>query len=137
MVWGDSSPKSNFSALETETVATKVSVYVIEEQDILREAYTAGFATESSIELTGSASGGGPMSIVSELVEARPDVAILGIKMLEPGVVEKVEEIREHCPTVGIVLLSTLYDIKGIKQLREFAKQSSKGCAFLLKHSID
>lgn len=137
MAWVGSSAKSSFTVPEANTAAMRVSVYIVEEQDILREAYTAGFAGEESIEVTGSASGAGIESIVSEVMEAKPDVVILGVKMLQPAVVEKVEEIRGYFPTVGIVLLSTLYDIKGIKQLREFAKQGSRGCAFMLKQSID
>ncbi|MDD5095774.1 MAG: LuxR C-terminal-related transcriptional regulator, partial [Dehalococcoidia bacterium] len=51
--------------------------------------------------------------------------------------IRQLEVIREQYPNIGIILLSTLYDIQGIKELREFTKKSSKGCAFLLKHSID
>ena len=40
-------------------------------------------------------------------------------------------------PKVGIVLLSALYDVKGIKRLRAFAKKSGAGCAYLFKHSVD
>ena len=45
--------------------------------------------------------------------------------------------LREGCPDVSIVLLSSLYDVKGIKALREFSRGASGGCAYLLKHTID
>jgi DNA-binding NarL/FixJ family response regulator len=61
----------------------------------------------------------------------------LGIKILQPATVEKLEMLREGCPEVAIVLLSAAYDMKGIRALREFARGASAGCAYLLKHTID
>ena len=47
------------------------------------------------------------------------------------------EAVRERCSDVAIVLLSSSYDLKGIKALRELSRESSAGCAYLLKHTID
>ena len=38
---------------------------------------------------------------------------------------------------MGLVLLMAMYDGKGIKALREFSRDSSSGCAYILKHTID
>lgn len=50
---------------------------------------------------------------------------------------EKLNTLRQACPDVGIVLLFAFYDIQGIKALREFSKETSSGCAYLLKHTVD
>lgn len=42
-----------------------------------------------------------------------------------------------HLPPMGLVLLLAMYDGQGIKALREFSRDSSSGCAYLLKHTID
>ncbi|MCL0037309.1 response regulator transcription factor [Dehalococcoidia bacterium] len=115
----------------------RVRLYVVEEQEILQEAYKAAFPSEPTIDLIGIAGEGDAEAIMSALAELRPNAVLLGTKMLQPEVIDRLATVRERYPYVGIVLLATLYDVKGIKQLREFTKKSSKGCAFLLKHSID
>ncbi len=62
---------------------------------------------------------------------------LLGFKILQPVVVEKLEMVREKRPDIAMVVLSANYDAKGIKSLREFSRGSSIGCAYLLKHTID
>lgn len=116
---------------------SKLKLYIVEEQEILREAYKAALQRETSIELVGVAEDGNLETIIDKLSTLHPDVVLLGIKALQASIIEKLEAIRENNPQVGIVLLSALYDIKGVKRLREFARKGSKGCAFLLKHSID
>jgi len=113
-----------------------VRLYVVEEQEILREAYKSAFSSEPTIDLIGIVGDGDAEPIISAMAELRPDALLLGTKMLQPEVIERLAAVRERFPYVGIVLLATLYDVKGIKQLREFTKRRSKGCAFLLKHSI-
>ncbi|MCL0066096.1 response regulator transcription factor [Dehalococcoidia bacterium] len=115
----------------------RVRLYVVEEQEILREAYKASFPAESTVELIGMTGDGDAEAIMSAMAELKPNAVLLGTKMLQPEVIDKLAAVRERYPYVGIVLLATLYDVKGIKQLREFTKKNSKGCAFLLKHSID
>lgn len=115
----------------------EIKLHVVEEQEILREIYQTAFSSEPTIELIGMTGNANAEDIVHALSELNPDTLLMGTKMLQPSVIEKLEIIRDCHPHVGIVLLSTLYDIKGIKKLREFTKRNSKRCAFLLKHSID
>jgi len=115
----------------------KIKLYVVEEQEILCQAYESTFSVEPTIDIVGIVSGRDGEAIVSALTELNPDVLLLGTKMLQSDIIEKLGIVRRHHPDVGIILLAALYDIKGMKQLREFAGRSSKGCAFLLKHSID
>lgn len=115
----------------------KLRVYLIEEQEILREAYKVALQADGSIELVGVSENGSSEAIVSSLASLSPDVVLMGIKTLHVGVIEKLAAIHDSYPQVGLVLLAALYDVKGIQQLREFARRGPKGCAFLLKHSVD
>lgn len=113
----------------------KVRLYIIEEQEILREAYTTFFPHEASIELLGMVADG--ENLAETVAPLKPEVLVYGTKLLQTSVVAKLESIRECSPSTAPVLLSALYDVKAIKELREFARKSSVGCAYLLKHSID
>lgn len=115
----------------------RIKLYIVEEQELLRDAYKAVMPSEATIEIAGISGDVSTESIMSVLAALQPDAVLLGTKMLQPGTITQLETIREQFPDLGIVLLSTLYDAQGIKQLRSFTKESSKGCAFLLKHSID
>lgn len=116
---------------------SKLKLYIFEEQEILREAYRTAFRAESTIELVGVAEDGNLEAVLGGLATYHPDVVLVGIKSLQANIIEKLEDVRHENPQVGLVLLSAFYDIKGVKRLREFARKSSQGCAFLLKHSID
>ena len=120
-----------------ESRMKRIKLYIVEEQEILREAYKAAFPSEPTIEVAGISGDSNPEVIMALLSALQPDAVLLGTKMLQPSTITQLEVIRQRFPNIGIILLSTLYDIHGIKQLREFTKRSSKGCAFLLKHSID
>lgn len=115
----------------------KIKLYIVEEQEILRDAYNAVLPSEPTIDVVGISGDSSTESVMSVLTALQPDAVLLGTKMLQSGTITQLETIREQFPDLGIILLSTLYDIQGIKQLRGFTKGSSRGCAFLLKHSID
>ncbi len=117
--------------------AKKIKLYIVEEQEILRDAYRAVLPAEASIEVVGISGDRNTENILAVLSALRPDAVLLGTKMLQSEIISQLEAIRDRFPEIGIVLLSTLFDIQGIRQLRGFTKGSSKGCAFLLKHSID
>ena len=115
----------------------KIRLYIVEEQEILQQAYSAAFPAQTSIEIVGMSNDTSVEVVVGILAALKPDVVILGTKMLKSGTITQLEAIRDQFPEIGIVLLSTLFENQGIKELREFTRSSSKGCAFLLKHSID
>lgn len=115
----------------------KIRLCIIEEQDLFREIYRVSFAQDPDIEITATMENEEAQAIVSTFAESRPEVVLMGTKALQSSTVEKLEEIRDSYPDMGLVLLSTIYDVNGIKRLRDFARKGSKGCAFLLKQSID
>ena len=118
--------------------ATKtIRLFLAEEQQILKEAYQTFFSQHSGIELLDASWDTSPEFLIAAAQEYKPDVLLLGVKMAEGATVEKLEKLREACPELALVLLFAFYDSQGIKALREFSKNNSAGCAYLLKHTID
>ena len=115
----------------------RVRLYIAEEQQILREAYQSFFLPCPDIEVVGTSgeTDGEPLSRAAAALS--PNVVLVGIKVLQPTVVERLEILRDSCPGVAIVLLSAYYDVKGITALRGYSKGGGVGCAYLLKHTID
>ena len=114
-----------------------VRVYIAEEQQILRSAYEAFFASLPDLEVIGSSDNTSGEFLAEVGSTLRPHVMLVGFRVLQATAVERLELVRERCPDVAIVLLSAYYDVKGIKALREFSRGASVGCAYLLKHTID
>ena len=112
-------------------------LFIVEEQEIFRQAYKAYFPLEQGLELVGMSEASEVNTIMGAIRALSPDVLLMGTKMLCENEVVSLEGIREQYPDLGLVLLSSLYDVKGIKRLREFARGGSRGCAYLLKYSID
>ncbi|GBD10419.1 Response regulator protein VraR [bacterium HR23] len=115
----------------------KIRLYIAEEQQIFRDAFQGFFASHPRIDLCKVADDTGSQALVSGISALKPDVLLLGTKVLQPAVVHKLETVRQNAPDVAIVLLSASYDSKGLKALREFARSVSSGCAYLLKHTVD
>ena len=118
-------------------VQGSISLYIAEEQPILNEAYQSFFREESSIQLVGAGDDTETGTVVEAAQGLKPQVVVLGVKRLQTQTVEKLESIREGCPGVGLVLLFAFFDGAGVRALREFARDTSGGRAYLLKHTID
>ena len=103
-----------------------IGVFLAEEQQILREAYHSVFSGQPNMEMLGSTGDTSTDFLI-----------ILGVKAVQQCTVEKLQVLRESYPQMGLVLLMAMYDGKGIKALREFSRDSSSGCAYILKHTID
>ncbi len=118
------------------TSPRRVRVYIAEEQQILREAYQSFFLPRRDIEIVGTSGDTSGEALARAAQALEPSVLLLGIKVLQPAVVEKLNAVRDACPKAAVMLLSASYDVKGITALREFSKAGA-GCAFLLKHTVD
>ena len=122
---------------KTGDTRSSVTLYVTEEQQILREAYEACFLPYRDLTIVGTSGDTSGEAMVTAALSLTPDVMLLGVKVLQPVVLERLKMVRESCPGIGMVLLSSHYDVQGIKALREFSWGTSAGCAYLLKHTID
>ena len=115
----------------------RIRLYIAEEQQMLKEAYQAFFSPQPDMEVIGASGDTSADALLKAADSLRPNVMLLGIKILHPTTVEKLEAVRESCPNMALIVLSAYYDINGIKSLREFSRGASVGCAYLLKHTID
>lgn len=114
-----------------------VRLYIAEEQELLREAYKVALRSEPNIEITGLSGDTGTENITHVLSATRPDAILLGTTEFQSGTVELLGIIRESFQHIGIVILSLVYDTQAVKELRRFEKGNLRGCAFLLKSSLD
>ena len=114
-----------------------ITLFLAEEQQILKEAYQAFFSAQPGLELVGSSEDTSPEFLVQATRALQPQVMLLGVRKVERSTAETLELLREASPEMAPVLLFAFYDVQGIKALREFSKASSSGCAYLLKHTID
>ena len=120
-----------------EPAQKTVKIYLAEEQQILKEAYISFFKDQQAIEVMGSSDDTSTESLVAAAKAFNPDAMLLGVKSVQKDTVQKLEDLRQACPKLGIVLLFSFYDAQGIKALREFSKDTHAGCAYLLKHTVD
>ena len=100
-----------------------IKVLIAEEQEILREAYRSILSEEPSIELVGVESidwvvNRDKEDIEKMLLNASPDILVLGTKLVQTGTIKGLEAILVDFPNVGIVLLSAHYDAEGIGKLK-------------------
>ncbi len=112
-----------------------VRVYIAEEQQFLREAYTSFLSSSENLVVVGD-SGETHGESLMEAAALRPEVMIVGTQALQVRTVEHLSMLHSTAPSVGIVLLSFFYDMNGIGALRKFSRQSTVGCAYLLKHTV-
>ena len=122
---------------KTATPKDAIKLYVVEEQQILREAYHSCFSAQPSIQVLGASGDTSDESLLLAAATLRPNVMLLGVKTVQAATVEKLGMLRESSPNLALVLLFAFYDLKGIKALREHSRDATVGCAYLLKHTID
>jgi DNA-binding NarL/FixJ family response regulator len=115
----------------------RVKVYIAEEQRLLWDAYHTLLVDQADIDVIGSSHGTDIESLVSAASLLKPDVILLGFRVLQRVALQKLELIRESCPSVACVLLFSHYDVKGIKALRQLSGDAFGKCAYLLKHNIN
>ncbi len=120
-----------------EPAQKTITIFLAEEQQILKEAYTSFFQDQQAVEILGSSDDTSTEFLVAAAKEHNPDAMLLGVKSVQKDTVQKLEDLRQACPKLGIVLLFSFYDAQGIKALREFSKETHSGCAYLLKHTVD
>ena len=114
-----------------------VRLYVIEEQEIYRGAYSFIFPPAASIDLVGLSTSADLDTLSEEVCAAQPDVLLVGTKTLEADMIPALDHLRSHNPGIGLVVLLVSYTVDNVKLLRELAVNGRGGVALFLKQSID
>ena len=114
-----------------------VKVFVIEEQEIYREAYTSVLPLRDMIDLLGVTTIEGNGSIKRIISKYNPEVLVFGMKKLNNDFIEDLARLRRDNPQIGIVLLAMSYDAESMDLIRESAIIDKGGIAIFSKQSLD
>ena len=114
-----------------------IGLYLAEEQPILKQAYQLFLTAESGIEVLASSDDASIESVERAVSALEPDVVVLGVKKLQPSIVEGLQNLRTSHLGTGLVLLFAFYDTRGIKALGEVIAADGAGSAYLPKHTVD
>jgi DNA-binding NarL/FixJ family response regulator len=120
-----------------QTKSEMVSLYVVEEQEIYREIYNSILPMRAGIELLQVSANRGIGTLPRAVSELCPDVLLLSVKKLDINIIEELEQIRNGCPGMGIVILLVYYSSQDIDLLRRLALSGEGGMALFLKQSLD
>ncbi|MDP6452624.1 MAG: response regulator transcription factor [SAR202 cluster bacterium] len=112
-------------------VDTKIKVMIVDDQEVIREAFGMLLSNDESVDLIGALPDG--QSAVEMVPVLGPNVVIMDVKMPGMNGVSAAQKIRENNPEVGIILLSAYDDSENI---REFLKDDPRGKSYLLKHTL-
>jgi DNA-binding NarL/FixJ family response regulator len=117
--------------------AKAVSGFVVEEQEIYREAYKAILLSMPSIEVLAVSDNRNMEALVSKVSELAPDAVLMSAKKCDANIIEGLRRIRAECPKIGIVLLLTFCNMNDAELLRKFILRSEGGLELFMKHSFD
>ena len=134
---GADPPVRDVEQWDAPTGRKTIKLYLVEENQLLRESYQSFFCYHPVIKLVKASGDTSKDSLKSAMAELKPNVTMLGVNTLEASAVDSLGGIRQACAEVGLVLTFAAYDAPGIKALRKFSMDSPAGCAYLLKHTID
>ena len=79
---------------EVGSLKKSITLFVAEEQQILREAYQSVFRDHGDIEILGSSHDTSVESLVEVATSVKPDVLLLGVKAVQPQTVEMLATLR-------------------------------------------
>lgn len=114
----------------------ELNVYVLEEQEIFKEAYRYIFPGGGPINLIDVSTMRAPHNIKEVALRFNPNIMLLSTIKLEAGIVQELWEVQPALQHVGIVLLIGSYTTEDVKLLRRMAARPKAGMAVFLKQSL-
>ncbi len=81
-----------------------IRVYCVDDHEFLHQGLEARFELESDIECVGHAECAD--GIVARVLEAKPDVVLLDLEMPGADPFAAIEDLRQQCPDVRVLILS-------------------------------
>jgi len=104
----------------------KVRVFIADDHELVRYALRTLLESEGNIEVVGEAADSD--SAVAGCVDAHPDVLLLDMRMPGPGGVEVCRQVKERCPDVNVLVLTSFDEDDEV-----FGVLSAGACGYLLK----
>lgn len=105
-----------------------ITVYLVDDQRILRDGLRALLELQRDIRVTGEASNG--REAIEGILSAQPDVALMDVTMPELNGIDATQIIKQKAPNVKIIILSVHSDSEHV--YRAFEAGAS---GYLLKES--
>jgi DNA-binding NarL/FixJ family response regulator len=114
-----------------------VSVFIAEEQELLRDAYPALLEAEGDAVVVAAAVERLPAgTLASAVARSGAGVLVVGMRTLNTESVAYLQEVRERLPLTGMLVLSFAYDARAVQALRDLARYAGSGCGYLLKQTV-
>ncbi|MEX0761752.1 MAG: response regulator transcription factor [Dehalococcoidia bacterium] len=117
--------------MTTETPNKPIQVLMVDDHELMRQAYGMLLNTDPQIQIVGFAGDG--QEALAMVDKLKPTVVIMDGRMPRLNGVDAARIIRDKHPDTAIVLLSAFDDDEFV---REFLKGNVKGKAYLLKQSL-
>ena len=114
-----------------------IGIYVAEEQEIYRHIYQSSLEMQGSLKLLGISSNGDGEALLNSLASLKPDILLIGTKQFSSELFEQMENVCNHHPHTGIILLMTSAGNDESRSLRKFVQRCKSGVAIYLKQSLD
>ncbi|MEX2430894.1 MAG: response regulator transcription factor [Dehalococcoidia bacterium] len=112
-------------------------LFIAEEQGLLRHVYETFFSASTEFDVTGVSSHAGAEAVTRAVNAFRPEVMIIGTKVVRGGLMEALARVRADRPEVTPVLLASSYDLTGAQGVLDQLQHGAAGFAFLLKDTVD
>ena len=90
----------------------KIRVLIADDHTIVRMGLSAMLETETDIQVVGQAKNG--VEALAEAQRLNPDIVIMDLMMPKKDGVEATAELKEHLPTVKVIILTTFGTSDGI-----------------------
>ncbi len=117
--------------MTTQTATKSIRVLMVDDHELMRQAYGTLLNLEPEIDIIGFAGDG--QEALTMVDRLKPGVVIMDGRMPRLNGVDAARIIREKYPEMAIVLLSAFDDDEFV---REFLKGDVRGKAYLLKQSL-
>lgn len=112
-------------------MSQKIRIFLADDHAVLRAGLTALLNAEADMEVVGE-TGGGQTNCLEKIIDANPDVVLLDINMPCCNGLELLTKLREHSPSIRILMLTMHDDADYLRQVL-----ASGGAGYVLKHAAD
>jgi len=99
------------------TQGSSIRVMIVDDHDMVRKGLAAFLKVKSDLELVGEARGAKEALQVCE--QSQPDVILMDLVMPEMGGAEVTRAIRERCPQVQVIALTSFQDKELVREALE------------------
>ena len=89
-------------------MADKISVYLVDDHEVVRRGLKALIEAEDDIEVVGEAASAG--MAMAGITEAAPDVALLDVRLPDMSGVQVCREVRSQNPEINCLMLTSFSD---------------------------